>query len=113
MKTIIATFGLLLIAVNLLFGYLLTVYLWHTALVTSVALLIEVVFMMIVSTVSMKDAFRLSLNVLFPFLALIQFITLLYVPQDGFDSICYVIAVGIMLLQVLLILAVNKVSKLN
>lgn len=99
------------IAANLLLGYILSAYMWHTAMVTSIALGIEIAMLFLVSLVNMKDAFRVSLNVLFPLLALILFITLLYVPQEGYDSICYVLALGIVLLQVLLLLAVNCVSK--
>lgn len=104
---------MILIAVNLLFGHLLSSYIWHTAIVTSVFLGIEFVLLLLVSLIKMKDAFRISLNVLFPILALIQFITLLYIPNDGYDSICFVVAVVIALLQVLLILAANIVSKLD
>lgn len=110
MKQIIVIFGLLLIAANLLFGYLLSAYVQNAVIATSVALGLEVLLMLIVSCVNLKDAFRSSLYVLFPFLALIQFITLLFVPEKGTDSACYVIAVGIFLLQVLLILAANTVS---
>lgn len=113
MKQITMIFGLLIIAVNLLFGYIVSSYLWHTAMVTSIALGIEVLMLILVSCVSMRDAFRVSLNVLFPIFALIQFITLLYVPEEGFDSICYIVAIGIILLQVLLLLAVNSVSKID
>ena len=42
MKQIIVIFGILLIAVNLLFGYLLTAYLWKAAIVTSVALVVRI-----------------------------------------------------------------------
>ena len=113
MKQTIIIFGLLIIAVNLLFGYIISSYLWRAAVVTSVALGIEVIMLILVSCVSMKDAFRVSLNVLFPIFALIQFVTLLYVPEEGFDSVCYIVAIGIILLQVLLLLAVNSVSKID
>ena len=49
MKQIIVIFGILLIAVNLLFGYLLTAYLWKAAIVTSVALVVETALMLLVS----------------------------------------------------------------
>lgn len=110
MKQIIVIFGILLIAVNLLFGYLLTTYLWKAAIVTSGALVVETALMLLVSIVKLKDAFRASLYVLFPLLAVAQFVTLLFVPNEGYDSVCYVIAAGIFLLQVLLILAANTVS---
>jgi hypothetical protein len=113
MKQITAIFGILLIAVNLLFGYLLTSYAWHTAVVTSVALGIEIILMIVVSCIRLKDAFRASFNVLFPLLAIIQFIVLLFVPQDGGDSACYIIAAVIALVQILLLLAANAVSKHN
>lgn len=113
MKQITIIFGLLIIAANLLFGYIISSYQWHAAMVTSVALGVEVGMLILVSCVSMKDAFRVSLNVLFPIFALILFITLLYVPEEGFDSVCYIVAIGIVLVQVLLLLAVNSVSKIN
>jgi hypothetical protein len=113
MKQITVVFGIVLIAVNLLLGYFLPSYVWHTAVVTSVALGIELMLMLLVSCTPMKDAFRVSLNVLFPLLALIQFVALLYVPQEGYDSVCYVVAAVIFLVQVLLLLAVNVVSKLK
>lgn len=113
MKHITIILGLLIIAANLLFGHIMNSYPWHTAVVTSVALVIEIIMLLLVSCVPMKDAFRASLNILFPAIALIQFITLLYVPDEGFDSACYVVAIVLFLLQVLLLLATNHVSKIK
>lgn len=110
MKQIIVILGILLIAANIISGYLLSAYVQNAVIATSVALCLEAVLMLIVSSVNLKDAFRSSLYVLFPFLALIQFVILLFVPEKGMDSVYYVIAVGIFLLQILLILAANTVS---
>lgn len=114
MKKILLIFGILIIAANLTFGYILSSYLWHTATVTSIALSIQVIMLLLVSIVNMKDAFRASLNILFPLFAIIQFIALQFVPEDGYDSMYYVAAIGILLLQILLLLVVNHISsKIN
>ncbi|WP_407402519.1 hypothetical protein [Sodaliphilus sp.] len=113
MKQVVLILGILAIAANLLFGYIITAYLWRAALMSSLALGAGVAMLMLVSSVNMKDAFRISLNVLFPLLTLIQFITLLFVPQEGFNSLCYVIAIIIFLLQCVLLVAANSVSKIN
>lgn len=112
MKRVITAFGLLAIAANLLFGYILEDYLWRAAIMSSVAICIGVVLLLVVSYAKMKDAFRVSLNVLFLLFTAIQFVALIFVPAEGFDSPCYVVAIVLVLLEILLLLAANSVSKL-
>ena len=80
---------------------------------SSLALGLGIIMLFLVSEIKMKKAFRASLNVLYPFLTLIQFISLLFVPAEGFDSVYYVIAFIVFLLQILLLLAVNRISKIH
>lgn len=113
MKQVVLIFGVLAIAANLSLGYILTIYLWRAAVASSIALGIGLMLLILVSCTKMKDAFRISLNVLIPFFTLIEFGALLFVPAEGFDNVGYIVAIVLVLVQLLLLLAANSVSKIN
>lgn len=113
MKPIIIILGGLTTAVNLLSAYILSAFNWHAAYASSVGIVVQMVLLLLVSVIKMKDAFRYSLNFLFILLTAVQYVALLHVPETGFDSIYFVIAAGVVLMQLLLLLIVYRISKIN
>lgn len=85
MKTIILLIAGLCLIVNILCGCIISSYSTFNCGVTSGIIILNAIIMLIVSEITLKDGYHISLNVLFPIMAIVEFIVGLS-PQKGFKT---------------------------
>lgn len=113
MKTIILSIGGILIAVNLLFGMLLSVYGSFNMWFNTIVIAATTIMLYLVQTLSLKDAFRISLTVLLPITGCIKLLLGLVSPEHVEDNWCVICCVVITICEVVMLMAVHKVSHLS
>lgn len=113
MKRIILLIGGLCLIVNVLCGCVLSAYSTFNCAVTSGVILLNMMMLYLVSTIELKDAFRISLSCLFPIMAIIEFLMGLFSPER-FEDNWFIIFIAIALLTEGIIIIVTKsISKPN
>lgn len=89
--------GGLCLIVNILCGLVLSCYSVFNCGVTSGVIVLNMGILYLVSTINLKDAFRISLNSLFPIIAVIEYFVGLFAP-DQFENNGFIIFLAIALL---------------
>lgn len=103
--------GGLCLLVNILCGLVLSCYSAFNCGVTSAVILLNMGMLYLVSTIHLKDAFRISLNILFPVIAIIEFLVGLFAPEQ-FENNGFIIFLAVALLvEGVLLIVTNSLSK--
>ena len=111
MKSTILSVGAVLIAVNLLFGLLLSAYDPFNMWFNTTIIVITVVLLLLVQTLQFKDALKVSLTILLPISCLIKLLLGSFAPEHFEDNWCVIICGLITIIEILMIIIVNKISK--
>lgn len=111
MKSVIFYIGALCLVVNVLCCLVLSIYSPFNCLLTSGAILLNMCLMVLVSVVTLKVAFRISLNVLFPLFFVAEFVCGLFAPGQWNDN-AYIIVMAIaMLIEGIILIVTHHISK--
>lgn len=111
MKTIILYTGLLGLAINVICGFVLSDYSAFNCTLTCGVIILNMVLMYLVSVLTLKDGFRISLNVLFPLFFFAEFTCGLFSPELWKDNwFVITLAISILIEGVVLIIT-NYISK--
>lgn len=111
MKTIIILITGLCLIMNILCGFIISSYSTFNCGVTSGIIILNAIIMLIVSEITLKDGFRISLNVLFPIMAIIEFIVGLFSPDRLQDNGFLVFILIALLWEGIIIIITNQISK--
>ena len=111
MKSVILYIGALCLVVNVLCCMLLSCYHAFNCLLTSGVILLNMIIMYLVSVITLKDAFRISLNVLFPLFFIAEFVCGLFAFEHWKDN-AYIIAMAFaILIEGVILIITNNISK--
>ena len=113
MRVLIIIISFILILFNVLAGIILKDYLLRNIVVSSCVLLINALLLLLVTNSDMKDAFKISFSLLFPFFGIIEFILAILAPDTWKDNIYYVCIIGFIALQFILFFSATKTTKYN
>ena len=73
----------MLLIVNVLAGFMFNGYEWTNVSYSSIVLIVNLVFIILLQTVNLKDAFKIALSVFLPITGIIEFVLALLAPIDG------------------------------
>ncbi len=107
------TISFMLILFNVLAGLILKKYLLENNIASSCVILINAILLLLVSNSEMKDAFKVSYSLIFPFLGIVEFILAILAPNTLEDNSYFVCIIGIIVLQLIMFFAANKITKYN
>ena len=113
MRVLIIIISFILILFNVLAGIIIKDYLLGNIVASSCVILINAILLLLLSNSGMKDAFKISYSLLFPFFGIIEFILAILSPNTWKDNIYYVIILGFIALQFILLFAATKTTKHN
>ena len=111
MKTIVFYIGLLCMVINTICGLVLSSYSLFNCLLTSGIIVINMVLMYLVSVLTLKDAYRISANVLFPLLFLVEFVCGLFSPEQWKDNWFIIFMAVAILIEGIILIITNYLSK--
>ena len=111
MKALILSIAGLCLIVNILCGCIISSYSAFNCGVTSGIIVLNAIIMLIISSITLKDGFRISLNVLFPIMAIVEFVVGLLSPEKFHDNGSLVFILVALLLEGIIIITTNHISK--
>ena len=111
MKAIIISVAGLCLIVNILCGCIISSYSTFNCGVTSGVIILNAIIMLIVSEITLKDGYRISLNVLFPIMTVVEFCAGLFSPDRLQDNGFLVFILIALLLEGIIIIITNHISK--
>lgn len=111
MKNTLLIIGIILVAINAICALIISDYSWVNAGASSVVIILNLFFLCRVCTVGLKDGYKYSLSVFLPILGVIEFLCSAFSAPQFEDNYGFVAALCLIVLQILCLLACNKVSK--
>ena len=111
MKKTILFSTIAVLVVNILAGLLLSSYHTFNWVATSVVVLFTAILMYITESITMKDAFRVSLPFTFAFLGVMMFLLMLFSKNKLQDNWCVIVSLVILLVEVVGLFVMHRVSK--
>lgn len=111
MKNLTFIVGFMLLVLNVVFGLVLSGYHTFNVCMNCVVIIINVLLIWLLDVVELKDGFRISLNVLFPLFAIVEFLSIAFSRPQIEDNGAVIFVLLAILLQVILLLGANHVSK--
>ena len=110
MKKTILFATLAILVVNILAGLLLSSYHTFNMLATSVVIVLTTTLMYITESITMKDAFRVSLPFTFAFLGLVMFLLMFFSKHQLQDNWCVIVSLVLLLIEALTLYITHRVS---
>lgn len=109
-KTILFT-AIAVLVINILAGLLLSSYHTFNWTATSIVVLLTAILMYITESITMKDAFRVSLPFTFAFLGAVMFLLMLFSKHQVQDNWCVIVSLVILLLETVILYITHRISK--
>jgi len=110
-KNIVLITGFILLIANLLIGSILSVYPAFNMLLNSGVIIANTVLLYLLSIITLKDGFRISLSFLFSFFGLVEFILGLIAPQRYEDNGYLLAVILIVAFEAIMLVITHLVSK--
>lgn len=110
MDKIITISAVALLVVNVLFGAILSCYGGFNVAVSSVVIVITAATLWAINHMTLKDAFKVSLTLLFALAGAIEFLVSLFMPSRFTDNWGLIAVILFLLAQGLMLLVCNVVS---
>ena len=101
---------MILLVTNILFGAILSCYDGFNVVVSSGVIFLTALTLYIVNSIRLKDAFKVSLTLLFALSGAIEFFISLFIPSNFSDNWGMIVIITLLVLQGLILLLVNTVS---
>lgn len=111
MKGLTFILGLLMLAINIVAGKILSAYAPFNMWANCGVIIVNVIFLWLVDVVHMKDGFRVSLNSIFPFLGVIEFLCIAFSCPRLEDNGAVISVMLLILLQIVLLAVAYQVSR--
>lgn len=113
MKKVILFSSAALLVVNILAGLILSAYEPFNIVATSVVILITMGLLYATTAIQLKDAFRVSLCMIFAFVGLILFLLMLFSPNQIQDNWTVIVALVLIIIEIIVLYLAHWVSKKN
>lgn len=110
MKSISLIVGGILVAVNLLFGLLLSSYSSFNMWFTTVVLILTTAFVYVVNTTCISDAAKVAFSILLPLSGGIKLVLGIVSPEQIEDNWCVIGCVVLTVIEIVMIIAYRKVA---
>jgi hypothetical protein len=112
MKSIFIYTGLLLIFLNSIIGLILNVYDAFNWITNDVIILFNILIMLQLTQLNVKDGFKIGLGFLFPIIAILEFV-LGIVLKNRFEDNIYLILILILVFIQIVLLIIGKIISKN
>ena len=109
MKKGLLIFGIILLISNILIGLIVSSYETFNVCLTSVVIIATTLLLGWLSSSNLKDAFKISLTVLFSFLGLVEFVLGLIAPSQ-FENNWYLVVIIVLIIIESLFLISSKIT---
>lgn len=113
MKQTILTIGGLLLVLNVLLGLMLSSYQSFNMLLNCGVIILNTLLLLWIGEMELKDGFKVSFNVLFPLVSLIEVFVVTFAPQRWEDNGALLFVVLMLAFQIILIIISHYTSKIN
>lgn len=110
MKRIIFLSSAVLLAMNLMFWFILSSYANFNVAVSSAVIVCTGLLLYLTDTICLKDAFKASLTLLFTVGGVIEFVLSLFAPSRYEDNWWLIVVVGMVAFEAVLLIITNTVS---
>jgi hypothetical protein len=111
MKNLTLTIGGIALALNLLFGVLMSGYSWFNVGFTSIVIILTTLLIYLLRVVPMKDGFVIGLAFFFLFLGIVEFILGLISESSMTDNGIVVATIIMLAIQIGILLICSSISK--
>lgn len=111
MKKGLLIFGIILLISNILIGLIVSSYETFNVCLTSVVIVATTLLLGWLSSSNLKDAFKISLTVLFSFLGLVEFVLGLVAPSQFEDNWYLVVIIVLIIIESLFVISSSMASK--
>lgn len=111
MKKGLLIFGIILLISNILIGLIVSSYETFNVCLTSVVIIATTLLLGWLSSSNLKDAFKISLTVLFSFLGLVEFVLGLVAPSQFEDNWYLVVIIVLIIIESLFVISSSLASK--
>ena len=105
--------GGILLLFNIFLGMMLSVYPTFNCILNSCIIIVNVALLIAVSSMPLKDGYKVSLSCMFPVMCLLQLIFGFYAPEHFKDNTCAIAILIVFLLQIVLLISAKIVSHIN
>lgn len=111
MKKTILFASLAVLIVNIAAGLLLSSYHTFNMLATSAIVILTAILMYMTESITMKDAFRVSLPIIFATLGIVMFLLMLFSKPQLHDNWRVIVSLVILLIEVVILFVTNIISQ--
>lgn len=111
MKKVILFSSVALLVANILAGLLLSAYDTFNVVATSIILLLTAGLLYATTVVQLKDAFRVSLIIIFAFIGLVLFLLMLFAPHHIQDNWAMIVAIIFIIIEIIVLYLAHWISK--
>lgn len=111
MKKGLLIFGLIFLISNILIGLIVSSYETFNVCLTSVVIIATTLLLEWLSSSNLKDAFKISLTVLFSFLGLVEFVLGLIAPAQFENNWYLVVIIVLIIIESLFVISSSLASK--
>ena len=113
MKKIIILSNIVLLFANLLFGTILSFYGGINVVLSSMVIVATGILLFLIDTVHLKDAYKVSLMLLFTIIGVLEFFLSLVAPNRVTDNWWLILVIGLIAVEVIILIITNTVSNTN
>lgn len=111
MKKIILLSCAILLVANLLFGALISFYGWCNVAMSSAVILVTGMLLYLTDTIYLKEAFKVSLIVMFVIAGALEFVFSLIAPNRFTDNWWLILVIFLLAVEVITLIITNTISK--
>ena len=110
MKKVILLSSVALLLVNILVGLLLSAYDTFNVIATSIIILLTAGLLYATTVIQLKDAFRVSLSIIFAFVGLVLYLLLLFAPHHIQDNWAIIAAILLIITEIIVLFVAHQIS---
>lgn len=111
MKKVILFLSVTLLVTNVLAGLMLSAYDTFNVIATSITLLLSTGLLYATTAIQLKDAFRVSLTIIFTFVGLVLFLLMLFAPHHIQDNWVMIVAIVLIIIEIIVLYLAHWISK--
>lgn len=113
MKQTVIIIGSLILALNLLFGLLLSSYQTFNMLLNCGVIILNTLILLWIGDMEMKDGYKISYYVLFPLLSMMEVYVVAIAPQRWEDNVALLFVMLLLAFQITMLIISHYVSKIS
>lgn len=110
MRRVVILSGAILLVMNLLFAVILSCYGGYAVAVSSFVIIATCGLLCAIDSIKLKDAYKVSLTVLFSVLGCVEFLLSLFSPNQLEDNWWLIVVIGLLAVEAIILVITNTVS---